>query len=107
MARAAVPARVTIITGQLYYHYIYSSRVRRCVSGNGKWTRNWRQVVVRIEVYIHTLGNQADGSHDLTEQAESMKVILPGQDASLDGLIELLVPRFELLWGRHKHEFGG
>jgi thiamine kinase-like enzyme len=41
------------------------------------------------------------------EQTESMKAILPGQNASLDGLIELLVPRFELLWGQYKHEFGG
>jgi hypothetical protein len=39
------------------------------------------------------------------EMARSMKVILPDQDASLEGLIELLIPRFENLWRRYAGEF--
>jgi thiamine kinase-like enzyme len=67
------------------------------------------QIMAAIRLITECMDVNLDPYYYLTpeEQAESMKVILPGQDASLDGLIELLVPRFELLWGQHKHEFGG
>jgi hypothetical protein len=38
------------------------------------------------------------------EMSSSMKVILPDQKAELEGLIDLLLPRFEDLWARYGAE---
>jgi thiamine kinase-like enzyme len=67
------------------------------------------QIMAAIRLITETMDANLDPYYYLTpeEQTKSMKVILPGQDASLEGLIELLIPRFELLWGQYKHEFGG
>jgi thiamine kinase-like enzyme len=67
------------------------------------------QIMAAIRLITESMDANLDPYYYLTpeEMARSMKVILPGQDASLEGLIELLIPRFELLWDRHRHEFGG
>jgi thiamine kinase-like enzyme len=67
------------------------------------------QIMAAMRLITETLDANLDPYYYLTpeEQAQSMKLILPGQDASLEGLVELVTPRFEALWGLHKHEFGG
>jgi thiamine kinase-like enzyme len=67
------------------------------------------QVMAAMRLITESMDANLDPYYYLTpeEQGESMKVILPGQSASLDGLIELLIPRFESLWALHKGEFGG
>ena len=67
------------------------------------------QVMAAMRLITETMDANLDPYYYLTpeEQAQSMKIILPGQDASLEGVVELVTPRFEALWGRYKHEFGG
>jgi thiamine kinase-like enzyme len=40
------------------------------------------------------------------EMAESMRVSLPGQQQSLAGLVDLVLPRFDALWAQYGQEFG-
>jgi thiamine kinase-like enzyme len=65
------------------------------------------QIMAALRLVTETMDANLDPYFYLTpqEMALSMKVILPDQEASLEGLIELLIPRFENLWQLYAGEF--
>ena len=67
------------------------------------------QIMAAMRIITESMDAQLDPFYYLTpvEMTQSMKVILPDQETSLEGLIELLIPRYEGLWERYKGEFGG
>jgi len=67
------------------------------------------QIMAAMRLITECMDANLDPYFYLTpqEMSESMKVILPGQSAELEGLIELLIPRFDSLWTQYRHEFGG
>jgi thiamine kinase-like enzyme len=67
------------------------------------------QIMAAMRLFTECMDANLDPYFYLTpqEMSESMKVILPGQSAGLEGLIELLIPRFTGLWHQHRGEFGG
>lgn len=58
------------------------------------------QIMAALRLVTECMDANLDPYFFLTpeEMSESMKVILPGQRAELEGLIDLLLPRYESLW---------
>lgn len=67
------------------------------------------QIMAAMRLITECMDANLDPYFYLTpdEMAESMKTILPGQKPELEGLIELLIPRFESLWKEHGAQFSG
>jgi thiamine kinase-like enzyme len=67
------------------------------------------QIMAAMRLITESMDAQLDPYYYLTpaEMTQSMKIILPDQETSLEGLIELLIPRYESLWAQYKGEFGG
>jgi thiamine kinase-like enzyme len=61
------------------------------------------QIMAALRLITETMDANLDPYFYLSpaEMSASMKVILPGQKAELEGLIDLLLPRFEDLWARY------
>jgi thiamine kinase-like enzyme len=64
------------------------------------------QIMAALRLITETMDANLDPYFYLTpeEMSSSMKVILPDQKAELEGLIDLLLPRFEDLWARYGAE---
>jgi len=67
------------------------------------------QVVSGIRLITETCDALLDPYFHLTpdEVARSMQIILPGQNAGFEGLIDVVTPIFEANWAKYKHEFDG
>jgi thiamine kinase-like enzyme len=65
------------------------------------------QVVSALRLIVEVMETDLDPYFFLTpeEMAEGMKIILPGQKPELNGLVDLLMPRFHQYWKAYEHEF--
>lgn len=65
------------------------------------------QIMAGLRVATEVMECELDPYFFLTpdEMAESMKEVLPGQRPELEGLVDVVLPRFEEYWAKYGHEF--